>query len=202
MSVNVEKAQEEKRTMTIARGLTRLKTIKAQLSRIALEIGQYGVWNDKKRHPYGDNNVELKKNHNQAKEKILSLFQQYDDLVEEFVKIKTAIEKANISTKIVVAGKVMTISQALMYKREVESLVRDIVRNYDVAVDRATKSVNDYNSRLSGLGEEDKEAVMADILYLVPQEKMEEKKKFLMEFLEEVDGTLNEVNAVTEIVIE
>lgn len=40
------------------------------------------------------------------------------------------------------------------------------------------------------------------MLYLVPIEKMDELDSFLVEFMTEIDGTLNEVNARTLIEVD
>jgi hypothetical protein len=194
----------EQRKMTIARGLTRLKTIKAQLSNIANQVGQYGAINNKVRHPLGEQKASLDKNHNQAIDAVNALYQQFNDLIAEFTKIKLAIDKANLTTVITVAGKQMTIQEALIYRRDIQQYVQALNHQYGRAVQQAQAYVDKYNNGLNteGMDEATLKAVMADILYLVPRERINEVNNFLVAFMTELDGVLNEVNAVTEITIE
>ncbi len=194
----------EQRKMTIARGLTRLKTIKAQLNSIASQIGQSGAINNKVRHPLGETKVAIEKNQNQAIEAVNSLYQQFNDLTAEFLRIKLAIDKANLFTTINIGGKQMTIQEALIYRRDVHQYVQSLNNQYGRAVMTAQQAVDQYNRGLNteSMDEATIRAVMADVLYLVPRERINEVNKFLVEFMTELDGTLNEVNAITEIVVE
>ena len=192
------------RKMTIARGLGRMKTIRSQLQNIISDIQAYSAWNNKKRHPLGQNNVDLKANHKEAVQKIESLYQQYNDLTKEFVKIKNAIDKANMETQITIGDKTMTINEALVYKRNLSDLALEFVKGYEQSVLKAEHDVTKYNNLLKpeALPEESRKQIEADILYLLPLEKVSEMKSFATEFVAEIDAVLNEVNAVTEIEIE
>jgi len=194
----------DQRKMTIARGLTRLKTIKAQLQNISNQIGTYGAINNKTRHPMGEQKVPLDKNHNQAIEHVRSLYQQFNDLIKEFIKIKLAIDKANMETVITVGGKQMTIQEALIYRRDIQAYVQQLNEQYGRAVQKAQTSVDKYNSNLNteGMDENTLKAVLADVLYVVPREEIQKVNDFLVQFMTELDGVLNEVNAITEISVE
>lgn len=194
----------EERKMTIARGLTRLKTIKAQLDNIADQIGEGGAICNKSRHPMGDQRVSLEKNHNQAIEEINSLYQKFNDLVKEYIKIKLAIDRANMTTVIRIGGKEMTIQEALIYRRDIAGYVHSLNSEYSRAVMKAQSQADNYNKNINteGMDETALKAVLADVLYLVPRERINEVNEFLVEFMTELDGTLNEVNAITEITVE
>lgn len=189
------------RKMTIARGLTRLKTIKAQLGNIAYQIGEGGAISNKSRHPMGEQKASLDKNHKQAIEAINSLYQKFNDLTKEYIKIKLAIDKANMSTVISIGGKEMTIQEALIYRRDIQDYVQSLNSQYSRAVAKAQQDVDKHNRSLNteGMDETTLKAVLADVLYLVPRERINEVNEFLVEFMTELDGTLNEVNALTEI---
>jgi hypothetical protein len=193
----------EQRKMTIARALTRLKTIKAQLQKINNDIGNYGAISSKSRSPLGDPKASLDKNHNQAIEHIRSLYQQFEDLTKEYIKIKTAIDKANMQTIITVANKTMTIQEALVYRRDISKFVQELLGKYGQAVNRATDEVYRHNASIKtdGMDEAAVKVVLSEVLYLVPKEKIQESENFLTAFLVELDGILNEVNAITEIEI-
>lgn len=192
------------RKLTIARGLTRLKTIKAQLNSIADQIGRHGAISNKSRSPLGNQKATLERNHQQSIEVMNSLYQQFNDLVKEYIKIKLAIDRANMNTVISIGGKEMTIQEALIYRRDIQFYVQNLNSQYGRAVVAAQNAVDKYNSSINteGMDESTVKAVMADVLYLVPRERIDEVNKFLVEFMTELDGTLNEVNAVTEIVVE
>lgn len=193
----------QERRMTIARGLTRMKTIKAQLTSIGTQVGATGAINNKKRHPFGDQKVNIDKNHNQAMEAANSLYQQFNDLTTEFVKIKLAIDKANLSTNIVIGGRTLLVQEALIYRRDIKDYVQSLNNQYVRALSTATNDVDAYNRNLNteGMSDETLSKVLADVLYLVPRERINETNQFLVEFMTELDGTLNEVNALTEIEI-
>ncbi len=190
------------RKMTIARGLARLKTINAQLADISKDIAKYGAWNDKNRHPLGDTKVDLSKNHKQAMEKINSLYQQFNDLTKEFVKIKTAINKTNYLTVVNIDGNNMTINEALIYKNYIQDHVQKFVNGYNYSVNNAQSNVDRFNRNISvnDLSEKEKKIILADILYLVTPDKIKEMNTFSVEFINNVDGELNAINAVTEII--
>jgi IS1 family transposase len=195
------------RVMTIARGLTRKKTIIAQLQKISSEVGTYGAWSNKEKHPYGDNKANVDKSHDQAQEKINSLYQQYNDLVEEYIKINLAIARTNEITKITIGNREMTIAQALMYKdakKGIAKYMNDFVKSYKTAVQSAQNRVDMHNNRyasaLENLDEKAKNALVAQVSYLVPKEKVEELDQFLVEFVNEIDGELNAINAITPLI--
>ena len=190
--------------MTIARAMTRRKTIKAQLEKITEDISKHAAINNKRLHILSDEKNDIKKNHREATEKIKSLFQQFDDLKANYIKLTLAINKANLETDIIIAEQTMKIAEALVYKNEIQQYLMNLKLAYQKVVTKATQDVNQFNQNMKtdGLSEEVKKAVLADVLYLVPTEKMDELDTFLVEFITEVDGTLNEVNARTMIEVD
>ena len=115
-----------------------------------------------------------------------------------------AINKANLETDIIIAEQTMKITEALVYKNEIQHYLMNLKLAYQKVVKKATQDVDQFNHNMKtdGLSEEVKKAVLADVLYLVPTEKMDELDVFLVEFITEIDGTLNEVNARTMIEVE
>lgn len=192
------------RKMTIARGLTRLKTIKAQMENITKEILLHGSWSSKEKHPYGESSFnnsknDIQKNHQQAKEKVNSLFQQFNDLLGEYVKIKTAIDRANLSTKVEIHGKLMSLQEAMILRRDIDPYVSQLISANRTSVLNAERKVNSYNQSFTNVSDDVKEAVFASVVYLVDQKEIDKLNEFRVEFLTEIDGVLNEINAVTEI---
>ncbi|WP_185807712.1 hypothetical protein [Lysinibacillus telephonicus] len=190
--------------MTIARAMTRKKTIKAQLDKITEDISKHGAINNKRLHILSNEKSDIKKNHREATEKVKALFQQFHDLKDNYIKLTLAINKANLETEIIVAGKTLKIAEALIYKNDIQQYLSNLKTAYQHAVKKATREVDTFNQNLKteGLSEQVKKEVLADVLYLVPIEKMDELDSFLVEFMTEIDGTLNEVNARTLIEVD
>ena len=202
----------EPRKMTIARGLTRMKTLQAQIVNIANQIERYAAWVDKEKHPLGDTSAstDIKRNHTQAAEQVASLWQSYEDLSNELINIQTAINRANDTTIIQIAGKTMPIAQAKVIEDRIvgkgnkglPSLGFGVVNAYRNAVAMADRAVKNYNQQYSSIKEESVKAQhMADIAYMIPAKSVEAYSNFLNEFSIEFNATLNEVNAVTEITV-
>lgn len=185
--------------MTIARAMTRKKTIKAQLDKIIEDISNHSAINNKRLHILSNEKSDIKKNHREATEKVKSLFQQFHDLKDNYIKLTLAINKANLETEIIVAGKTLKIAEALVYKNDIQEYLSNLKTAYQHAVKKATREVDTFNQNMKteGLSEQVKKEVLADVLYLVPIEKIDELDSFLVEFMTEIDGTLNEVNART-----
>lgn len=187
--------------MTIARAMTRKKTIKAQLTKITEDIAMHGAINNKRLHILSDEKNDIKKNHREATEKVKSLFQQFHDLKENYIKLTIAINKANLETDIVIADKPMKIAEALVYKNDIQQYLAELKNAYQRVVKKAKLDADAFNQNMKtdNLSEQVKKEVLADVLYLVPIEKIDEFDTFLVEFMTEIDGTLNEVNARTMI---
>lgn len=185
--------------ITVARAMTRKKTIKAQLDKITEDISQYGAINNKKLHILSDEKAEIKKNHREAQAKVEALYQQFHALKDNYIKLSLAINKSNLETDMIIADKPMKVAEALIYKNEVEHYLTKLKQAYTRVVSRATLEVDSYNKNMKtdGLSEQVKKEVLADVLYLVPQERINEVDKFLVEFITEIDSTLNEINATT-----
>lgn len=179
--------------------MTRKKTIKAQLDKITEDISQYGAINNKKLHILSDEKAEIKKNHREAQAKVEALYQQFHALKDNYIKLSLAINKSNLETDMIIADKPMKVAEALIYKNEVEHYLTKLKQAYTRVVSRATLEVDSYNKNMKtdGLSEQVKKEVLADVLYLVPQERINEVDKFLVEFITEIDSTLNEINATT-----
>lgn len=196
--------EQQERAMTIARGLSRLKTIKAQLNDINNDILKYAAWNNRKKHPLGDNKANVEKTHDQAQEKINSLYQKYNDLIHEYRNIKISIDRTNMVTTIEVADTKMTVHEAILYKREIGDMLKSLVSYYASSVKRAEDDVKEYNYKLNmdNFDESTKRQIIADVSYFINNKKIKEIDDFVNVFLNEIDGELNIINAITPIIWE
>ena len=193
----------EERKMTIARGLTRLKTIQAQLMKNG-EVLRHSFINSKKKSPLADSRLDIGANHKEARKVVEATLQSTEDLIAEYAKIKTAIATVNLTATVTVAGKTMTLAEAMLMRREVRSMYSDIVSRCSNSLNTAMNDVNKYNDPImenAGTSAEDKKILLAEMTSFVTPEKVNELNEFLTVFMAEVDGTLNEVNALTEITV-
>ena len=188
------------REMTIAEGLTKLKIIKKQLDTLNRKFSKYSAWNNKKKHPLGDSKTSVANTLNQAQEEINKDYQSYMDLIEEYKQIKSAIDFTNLQVTITVAGKTMTLYDALTYLRHIKPLYDSLNKSFGNAISNAEYDVDNYNSTFARVDDEQKKAVMADIIYFIDKDKIKEINDFNDQFLLEVNGKLNSQNALTQII--
>ena len=196
-----EELQPNTRTMTISRGLTRIEIIDAEISNICADVQKYSAGNNKSICRLS-NKKDVKENHVDVEKGMKSLFQKFKDLTTEKIKIKRAIETANSTTDITIGGRTMKIAEALIMQHKVMPDYASMVSNFNYAVSRAENDVRSYNMQFSKVEDPAaKAAVLADIAYFIKAEEVKELGDFITVFKAELNGTLNEVNAVTQITI-
>ena len=193
---------ETTRTMTIARGLTRLKTIKAQLERLQGELREYAFWNDKQKCPLIKTEDSVAKNHAGCRSHYQSLVQQFNDLIKEYKTIKRAIDLTNLKTSVEIAGQTLSLNEAMMYKQYLGELFRSVGSSMKRAEAGSLDQVERYNLSMAKNIEDPqvRSNVMANVINFVPTEFLNDVYSTSNEFLAELDGTLNEVNALTPLV--
>jgi len=179
----------------IQEGLSRLKIIRKRMNTLLKDISEYSAWPDKIKCPLGivGKNQEYSIAH--AEKELKSKIQSYNDLKDEFIRLKIAIDKTNLSTFIEVAGVKMTLHEAILYKREVKGMVESLLHSHDTSVRKAQLTVDQYN-RNEAITEK------ANILYLFPQGDIAKSRAFIDEFTEEVDAKMQIANATTMIIFE
>ena len=193
----------ETREITIARGLTRLKTIKAQIEQNNLVVQEAAV-SSKRKSTLADVNLDTPQNHKEAAKKATAAVQSNRDLSREFVGIKLAIARANLETQITVGDRTFTVAEAMLLRREIDIIYRGMIQAFAKAKTTAESVTEKYNAQLlsnANLSEADKKTLFAEVVPLVRTEDMEELHAFVSTFMAEIDGTLNEVNALTKILI-
>lgn len=202
--------------MTIHRALAELKLIDSRIEKGIASIKPTGMM-QKDRPVVSDGYYEKEVFEKDAKAKLQSV----TDLIERKSKIKSAIVAANGITEVEVAGKEMTIADAINHKTAVEFQKRLIssLRNKHVAV---VAGVEENNEKVEAdalrlaeaalskdnvkIDEKDALAITEPFLeknrfHLVDPLKVDETteklEKEIDEFEAEVDAALSEINAVT-----
>jgi hypothetical protein len=183
------------RFMLIQQGLSELKLIKKRMEKILEELETYSAWCSKKKHPWGIQGANQEYSVKQAEKEVQAKIQAYHDLAARFFKIKAAIDRTNMQTKITVAGRTFTLHEALIYKNHLVGMNQKLVQACDTAIRKAEAEVERYNAR------KEKDSVdSADLLYLFPKKEIEKVDQFNIEFMEQVDAALQIANATTEII--
>ena len=202
MSDSSVEVTPQKRRMTIARGLTRIKTISAQIENIKRDLTSYSAWNNKKLCP-ASKSKDLAKNQQETAAYVKAQFQSFQDLCKELTNIKLAIQIANENTMITVAGKTISLAEALVIRGTTGNFYRDAAGCCSRSVLNAQIDSDKYNSNLDKIEDpKAREAMQSDVNYFVSIEEINELREFSTVFLRDIDGILNEANALTEIVLD
>lgn len=201
----------EKRQLTIKAAMTRKKTIQGQLQHIVQKVQQFAAVNDKVKHMLGDTKLPgtpegIRKNHEQARQEMQSVYQQFQDLTAEYTKLSVAIDKANATTTIEVAGRTMTLREALTLKANqkdgVVTYYKQFLQAYAQSVRQAQNDVQRHNQQYNNASDEAKAVLLADVESLIDAKEIEKLHQFTIEFVSEVDGALDTANISTLIDID
>ena len=122
----------------------------------------------------------------QAQEEIDKDYQSYMDLITEYRDIKAAIDYTNLQVTITVAGKTMTLYDALTYLKQIKPLYDDLNRSFGEAIENAKYDVESYNASFSKISEDEKKVIQADIAYFINKDKIKQINDFNDQFLLEV----------------
>lgn len=207
--------------ITLARALVELKTIDAKITR-NLNDSMYVCLGIGKRQKIEGGSISPQ----EAESSIKANFQSMRDLKNRYNKIKTALVQANATTKVTINGDTMTIAEAIERKNSIvkhekaflfrlrqqlqacDSKFESAKLAMDSAVERALSSI--YGTDRKNLSEEQISIVVESRKNdfeptLIDPEKIRNKIKELTEYIEnfeaEVNLSLSEVNAQTEIEI-
>lgn len=203
-----------KQKMTIHRALSELKLIDSKIEKQINEIVPSGIYQKGK---LINNYVKEEDFSNSAKSK----FDSVNDLIERKNTIKSAIVEANGVTKVKVAGKEMTIADAINFKAVVK-FKKKLIETLKARQQQAVAQLNQQNTIVEQnvqrileatfgkenvkAGKDDVESVRKPYMEanefhlfdpLKVSEKIELMEKEVGDFEMEVDAILSEINAVT-----
>ena len=189
-------------TITIHEGLTRLKTLKARIDKITNKRENTVIGLLKNNQP-ADITYPTKEDMEKA---LKANFQSLKDLLANYIAIKTAIDNSNSVTKITVAGKVYTITEALAYKNNILPAKRDFLYSLKAQLDNVQRQYDLEYKTVQNLVEKnnmDTELVkelfpkISDPNSLGKYISTEEQA--IEQFLEEIDNALVTSNVSTTI---
>ena len=184
------------RKITVARAMTRLKVINAQLKDLVSNQGYYGNWSNKTLCHLSDE-TDLDANHKASAAKIKHEFALFQELCKEIAALTLGIQRANMKTKIKIAGSTITIAEAIVIKDNTLKKYKEILGAYSNSLCNAEHMVKDYNDRLAEMPAIDGVANMADMVYFTKREDIEALKAFVTTFSSEINDVLAEAYATT-----
>lgn len=200
--------------MTIHRGLSELKLIDAKIQKQIDEILPTGLYQKDKLV-----NGVHKKEDFQANAQ--SKFDSVKDLIERKAKIKNAIVESNSRTMVEVAGKHMSVADAISHKALIKfkkSLIDSLEKKHKYAIGELNKYNEGVNANVQKIleatfgkenvkaGKDDVDAVRKPYMDaneahlfdpLSVDKTVEALEKEVTEFEAEVDAVLSESNAIT-----
>ena len=204
--------------MTIHRALSELKLMDSRIGNQTRSLEPCGLYQKGK----------LINNHIKEEDFAVnaqSLFQSVTDLITRKNRIKTAIVESNSKTLVIVAGKEMTVADAInfkniiVYKTTLLELLKNKYKFYLAEMNRNNETVENNVQRIPEatfgkenvkVGKEDLDAVRKPYMEanefhlfdpLKVQEKIDTLTKEIEDFKVEVDAVLSESNAITFIEI-
>lgn len=195
--------------ISVARALTKLKTLELRISKAITHIETYGGTHTKTLSPLS-NSKDLATNQKDAAKVIASDVQAINDLIKYYRQVKQAVNKSNTETYIDTGdyfGKI-TVADALVLSRDINT----IFVNYDSALTRviaaATKAATNYNSKnltaniTNSTPPEDLQKLQAQPLFLVDASVPERVSNISLFLMSELNPLINESNAITMVEVD
>jgi hypothetical protein len=195
--------------ISVARALTKLKTLELRITKAITHIETYGGTHTKTLSPLS-NSKDLATNQKDAAKIIASDVQAINDLIKYYRQVKQAVNKSNTETYIDTGdyfGKI-TVADALVLSRDINT----IFVNYDSALTRviaaATKAATNYNSKnltaniTNSTPPEDLQKLQAQPLFLVDASVPERISNISLFLMSELNPLINESNAITMVEVD
>lgn len=189
--------------MSIARALTKLKTLDARISNNIRIIRSNAGINTKIISPLS-NHKDLNKNQDAAKKEIASLIASTKDMINHYVTVKNTIWKANQEVKLDTPLGEITLATALAYAQDAGKYVNSLAEALSAAVAAAENSSLKYNKNrvenntaLTNIDASVIEALSAQPLVLFNPAELSEATEKQIYLKTELNMVINEVNATT-----
>jgi hypothetical protein len=196
---------------TITKSLSLLKTLKARYEKEVRNLECIAVKHGTKlRRPYSSYNPDDFKKHS------LSQIQSIEALEKRIVEIKTKIDQANATTKVMIGSREMTIQEALVEKSLMDlkkirlgmykNQLRQAREEFDMAVEENRKRVEKIVQDKADKAAEEEVVKSVELAYPVElidasglSERIKSLEAEIEEFESNVDYALSEVNSITRI---
>lgn len=169
---------------TITQALAELKTINKRIENKTQTVGKYLTQPDDKRDP-------LERQGGSAK-MIEEERQSIDDLWVTQIRIRRAVEDANIANEITVEGVTRSIAEWLIWRREVAKSRKMFLSSMAQSIARQRELAHSVTLRMSGSGQE---ARTVDIIVNLNEKELMNDIEHLDSVMGQLDGQLSLKNA-------
>ena len=175
--------------MTITEALAELKTIGSRINKRNQTVLQYLYWDAKLRDPMEKEGgvIEFVSRERQA----------VQDLEERMVKIRVAIQRANLDTVLELDGHKRSVSEWLVWRREVAGGQQNTLRSMSQRINQVRQQAVQQNRSLT----ETRDASPEEIIVTVSERDLAADMDGLEEVLGVLDGRLSLLNATVTIEI-
>ena len=169
--------------MKIIEALKNLKTIQKRIEKNCAEITQYCA--------YVSTEIPAFETEDKQKLEVNARIQANMDLESEYLRLKRAIEQTNLAVKITIAGRTYTITELISIKR--------VLGRYHTATYAALNPQAAMN-RLNDVYRKGVDAVNpARVISLYKEEDKNKNLREWEDFMSQIDGKLEVLNAETEL---
>lgn len=163
--------------MKLIEAMKELKTIEKRMDKNSKKITEYASSLDSERVQFGTPKEQEKE--------VAGLVQANEDLMVNFLNLKTSIDQTNLNTKVDIEGKVYTIAELLIVKRRMASFM---VNTY--------RALNEDKGR----GLQRHRSDNAKVIVFFDEKKKNKGLEQWETLYERIDSRLEVVNATTELV--
>lgn len=187
-------------TISVARAMVWLKHAETDLKTTIPRLGCGGVFKNGKDVRSGK---ELKLN----EEAVKANQSHIDDILAVIVKRRLAVAESNFTTKVNIAGREMSIAEALIFKAHVlphlEAWVKHVTGQNRALNAQYVEELRKWEDTIKDKTPEEIAALRAVLEPTLVDSTgyVESKIKFIEEFERDLDAALNESNALTTIIL-
>lgn len=170
--------------ITITEALAEIKTINARIDKRREAVMRYFTRDARLRDPLeaDGGSVQFVQRERQA----------IHDLEERTVLIRSAIQQANMETKLAVRGQERTVSEWLNWRRDVSAKSKGFLGTMAQAISAARSQASKNGMRLA---EADPNAKPGEVVVAVGEKALSDEIEAMEALLGELDGKLSLVNA-------
>ena len=171
--------------MKLIEAMKNLKTVAARIAKNSEQIKEYCAYVHPETPQFGD--------HDKQTQEVAALVQSNLDLTAEYLRLKTAIEHTNLTTKVNIGERTHTISELITIRRVSGVFVTGTYQSLNQQ--RAVRRMQEAFNKPGGIN-------VTEPPRVVPVWDEKEKNAKLLDwenFLAAIDGKLEVVNAETEL---
>lgn len=167
--------------MKIIEALKKLRVIEKRIQSTTEEVNQYASALTTERLPYGTEEDQ--------KREVKSRLQSTKDLFQEYLELKSRIEKTNLEVQVEVDGRTYSLSQLLVIKRKMAKQMMGVYSALNT--DQADRRLR-HAAALAGQSPQ--------VVRLFDESEKNDNLRKWMELYDNIDSRLEVINATTDLI--